>query len=129
MPFASLIAALLVQTTPMTEDPAVLQDYMAHACRVQQAGNQGGAPEDYAGFCDCLSADLAENSSTALFRSMALGSQGALQDAAIVDDWEAAREESENVFGALEPEEQLSAGGLIQDGLLACLSLAPVQSE
>ncbi|MEN0652802.1 MULTISPECIES: hypothetical protein [Hyphobacterium] len=129
MPLASLIAAAVLQGIPLSEDPEVLHGYMAHACRVQQASNQGGMPEDYAGFCDCLSADLAENSSEALYRSMALGSQGALQDNAMVDDWEAAREESERVFGGLEPEEQLSAANVIQNGLMACIALAPAQSE
>lgn len=129
MPLAPLLAAVVLQSTPLTEDPEVLHDYMAHACRVQQAANQGGEEAEYAEFCACLSADMAENSSPALFRSMALGSQGALQDAARVEDWEAAREESERVFGELEPEEQLSAANVIQNGLLACISLAPVQSE
>lgn len=127
MPFLSLIAALFVQTGELTEDPATLHDYMAHACRIQQSANQGGDPEDYADFCDCFAGDLADNASPALFRAMALGSQGALQGNAIVASWEAARDESERVFGELEPEEQLSADNVIQNGQIACIALAPAQ--
>lgn len=129
MPLAPLLAAVVLQSTPLTEDPEVLNDYMAHACRVQQANNQGGEEAEYTEFCNCLSADMAENSSDALYRSMALGSQGALQDQAMVEDWEAAREESERVFGELEPEEQLSAANVIQNGLYACMEFAPLRSQ
>lgn len=129
MSLVSLFAAIALQSTPFTEDPAVLDEYMKHACRVQQANNQGGEEAEYTEFCDCLSADMAENSSEALFRAMALGSQGTLQDQAMVEDWDAAREESERVFGELEPEEQLSAANVIQNGVMSCLSLAPVRSE
>lgn len=129
MPLASLLAAIALQSSPLTDDPEVLQGYMAHACRVQQAANQGGEAADYTEFCDCLSAEMKANSSEALYRSMALGSQGALQDNAMIEDWDAAREESERVFGTLEPEEQLSTGTVIQDGLMACVSLAPAQGE
>jgi|UPI000585507D hypothetical protein len=129
MPLAPLLAAVVLQSTPLTEDPEVLHDYMAHACRVQQAVNQGGEEAEYTEFCACLSADMAENSSEALFRAMALGSQGTLQDQAMIEDADAAREESERVFGELEPEEQLSAANVIQNGLYACMEFAPVRSE
>lgn len=129
MMIASLVTALLLQTAEFTNHPETLAAYTAHACRVQQASNQGGEEADYAQFCDCLSANMAENSSEALFRALALGSQGALQDNAMVEDANAAREESERIFGELEPEEQLSSANVIQDGLYACMEFAPVRSE
>lgn len=125
---APLFAAALLQTQGFAEDAETLGGYMAHACTLQQADNQGGEAADYEAFCACLSDDMAANSSPELFRALALGSQGALGERSMLEDGEGARAESERVFGTLEPEEQLSSAGVIQNGLLACLPLAPVQT-
>lgn len=128
MTVVSLLAAALLQTNGFADDAATLDRYMAHACAIQQATHQGGEADDYSAFCACVSDEMATNSSEALFRAFALGSQGALGEQSIIDDWDGARIESERIFGELEPEEQLSSAAVIQDGLFACLPLAPAQS-
>jgi hypothetical protein len=110
-------------------DAESLDGYMAHACRVQQAANQGGSTVDYTEFCGCLATEMRNASGDDLYRAMALGSQGTLQDRAMIDDPEAARVESETIFATLEPEEQLSAGEIIQAGLGVCLPLMPAHVE
>lgn len=126
---ALALALSAVQATPLAADTGTLTGYMAHSCRLQQAANQGGTSVDYTEFCACLAGEVAQNTGDDLFRAMALGSQGALREDALIEDWEAAREDSEAIFGMLEPEEQLSAGIVIQDGLTACLPLMPAHVE
>lgn len=126
---ASLLALAAIQTSALPTDTETLNGYMAQSCRIQQAANQGGTSVEYTEFCSCLADEIAENTGEDLFRAMALGSQGRLEDAALVEDWEAAREESETIFGTLEPEEQVSAGVVIQAGLTTCLPLMPAHVQ
>tara|TARA_R110002073_G_scaffold29006_14_gene91620 strand:+ start:6030 stop:6452 length:423 start_codon:yes stop_codon:yes gene_type:complete len=133
------LSAALFQDATVDSDPVVeavyatdsesLTGYMAQSCRIQQAANQGGTSVEYTEFCGCLAGEIRDGTGDELFRAMALGSQGALQDEALIDDWDAAREESEAIFATLEPEEQLSAGTVIQSGLLTCLPLMPAHVE
>lgn len=126
---ASLLALAAIQTSALSTDTETLNGYMAQSCRIQQAANQGGSSVEYSEFCACLANEIEENTGDDLFRAMALGSQGALQDNALVEDWNAAREESEAIFGTLEPEEQVSAGVVIQAGLGVCLPLMPAHVQ
>jgi len=130
---ALLFLAALVQAEPSAStyptDAESLDGYMAHACRIQQAANQGGNTVEYTEFCGCLATEMREGSGDDLYRAMALGSQGTLEDRAMIDDPDAARAESETIFATLEPEEQLSAGTIIQAGLLSCLPLMPAHVE
>ena len=118
------LAALVVASEPATfsDDPADHSAWMQHACRIQQVDRSGGAPEDYDAFCSCLDDYLHGNATPQVYRLFALGSQGAIQDRSVLQDWEAARDTSAAEAAALPAGEQAGLMGLLQGGLGACLA-------
>lgn len=125
MPIASLLGLLLLQTPGFSTDPADHSAWMRHSCRIQQVSYRGGGvPEDYTGFCECFDAELRDTISAEAYRVFALGSQGALRDRSMLDDWAAARDEAQRLFPTLSPEEQAGAGQVLQGALGACMGAA-----
>ena len=122
----AILIAGLTAATDLPHDTAQYSEWMQHACRIQQVGyNGGGEPADYAGFCTCLDGHLQETSSTEVYRVFALGSQGALQDQSMIEDWEGARDTAAAEAGAMPPEVQGQFAALLQGALGHCFALSP----
>lgn len=127
----TLVAALLalsVQDGGFTEDPDALSDYMMQSCLYQQSTQQGGEQEAYIPFCTCLDQELAANTSSTVYRALALGSQGAIGENAEVDDPAGALAEAERLMTTVNPEEAGAVQATLQGGLFACLSEMPDQA-
>jgi hypothetical protein len=121
----TLIAALSLVSDPIvfSEDPEDHSVWMQHACRIQQVDRSGGEPEDHEAFCGCFDAHLRDNTSAQVYRLFAMGSQGVIQDRSMLDDWEAARDQSAAESETLAPEDQAGMLRALQGGLGACLGL------
>ncbi len=121
----SLIASLAgLAATEFPDDPEQFSAWMQQSCQVQQMRRSGGTPSDHDAFCSCLDGALSAGLSPAAYRVIALGSQGAIQDEGMIDDWEAARDAAATEVTALDPEEQSAIQPALQTGLSMCLSLA-----
>jgi hypothetical protein len=127
MLITTLALVLALDGHGFTDDPYTLSDYMQHSCREQQAVRQGGEPASYDEFCSCLDAGLSDRASEDAYRAYALGSQGALQERSMLDDWEGAWAESQEIFATLTEEQRAAAGGHIQAALMDCLPEMPAQ--
>lgn len=128
---ASLIAgfALSVAASDFPGDPDQYSEWMQHACRIQQVGyNGGGEPDDYDAFCTCLDGALQDTASEPVYRAFALGSQGALQDQSMIEDWEGARDTAAAEAGAMSPEVQGQFASLLQGALGQCMGLSPASN-
>ncbi len=120
----SLIASLAsVAAADFPDDPAQYSVWMQQSCRIQQVGRSGGEPADHTGFCVCLDSQVREASSPATYRAFALGSQGALREQAMIEDWEAARDTAMREAAALPTSEQTQLTAILQSALGACMNL------
>lgn len=120
--------ALLVQDGGFTEDREVLSQYMVQSCLHQQTTQQGGEPVEYIPFCTCLDEHLGTNAGPAIYRAMALGSQGAIGEYAQVDDPAGALAEAQRIMSTASPEETAAMQATLQGGLSICLPEMPMQS-
>jgi hypothetical protein len=100
---------------------------MRQSCQFQQARDQGGDPADYAAFCTCLDAELARESGDTMYRVMALGSQGAIGEDALVEDPDAALAEAQRLVATAPEEERAALPLLLQSSLGTCLPSMPEQ--
>ena len=121
--FAILLASLSL-TTDFPDDPEQYSAWMQQSCRIQQIRRSGGETDDHAAFCACMDDSLRAGYSPAASRAIALGSQGAIQDEAMVDDWEAARDAALAEAAALPQDEQAQLQPVLQGALSSCLGLA-----
>ncbi|WP_291844851.1 hypothetical protein [Maricaulis sp.] len=121
----SLITSLAgLAATEFPDDPEQFSAWMQQSCQVQQMRRSGGEASDHDAFCSCLDGALSAGLSPAAYRVIALGSQGAIQDEAMVDDWEAARDAAASEVATLDPEEQSAIQPALQSGLGTCLPLS-----
>ncbi|WP_339334421.1 hypothetical protein [uncultured Maricaulis sp.] len=122
---ASLIASVLaVASTEFSDDPEQHSVWMQQACRIQQVGYGGGEPDDYTAFCVCFDDSLREQTSAPVYRAFALGSQGAIREQGMIEDWEAARDTAASEAGAMDPAIQAQFTSYLQTALTGCVSLA-----
>lgn len=123
--FASLILALASLAPPTISDEAALYSvWMQQACRIQQVGHSGGEPADHVEFCACFDGTLQFVSNAATYRVLALGSQGALQEQSLIEDWEAARDTAVTEAAAMSLEDQAEFVPLLQNALMSCMHLS-----
>jgi len=113
------LASLAVAGFP--DDPDQYSEWMQQSCRMQQVGHAGGVPENHTAFCSCLDGEIRSAASSAVYRIFALGSQGSLQDRAMVEDWAAARDTAAVEAAALSPEERAQFQPILQTALGTCL--------
>ena len=112
---ASLIASVLaVASTEFSDDPEQHSVWMQQACRIQQVGYGGG----------CFDDSLREQTSAPVYRAFALGSQGAIREQGMIEDWEAARDAAASEAGAMDPAIQAQFTSYLQTALTGCVSLA-----
>ncbi|SDM22992.1 hypothetical protein SAMN04488568_10736 [Maricaulis salignorans] len=127
MPAPALLASLLfVQpvTAGFSEDPAQASIWLQQACRIQQVGYSGGVPVDHTEFCTCFDRNLREASTDDVYRVFALGSQGAVREQGLIEDWESARDTAAAEAGAMAPEVQASFTTILQSSLMACMNFS-----
>ncbi|WP_323762147.1 hypothetical protein [Maricaulis sp.] len=118
----ALIASLAgFAATEFADDPDQYSVWMQQSCRIQQVGRSGGVPEDHTAFCTCLDREIRAGASGPVYRVFALGSQGAIQDQAMVDDWAAARDTAATEAAMLSPDDQAQIQPVLQSALAACL--------
>ena len=123
--FASLIAALAGFAQPAFADDAEQYSvWMQQACRVQQVGHGGGEPVDHTEFCACFDSHVREMAPDEAYRALALGSQGAVQEQGLIEDWQAARDTAASEAAAMAPEVQATFTSILRDSLLACIPLS-----
>ncbi|WP_421785750.1 hypothetical protein [Hyphobacterium sp.] len=120
--------ALAAQHGGFATDRETLSSYMRQSCQFQQARDQGGEPADYAAFCSCLDAELAGQSGDTMYRVMALGSQGAIGEDALVDDPAAALAEAQRLVDTAPEEERAALPLLLQSSLGTCMPAMPEQA-
>ncbi|WP_203294844.1 hypothetical protein [Maricaulis parjimensis] len=120
----AIVLASLTLTTDLPDDPEQYSAWMQQSCQIQQVSRSGGEPDDHVPFCGCLDSRLRDSISLEAYRVFALGSQGAIQDQAMVDDWEAARDAATTEAAALPEAERAELQPALQGALGACLSLA-----
>ena len=123
--FVSLIASLAsVATIEFPDDPDQYSQWMQQACRIQQVGHSGGEPDDHTGFCTCFDASLRDAASPAIYRIFALGSQGAVREQGMIEDWEMARDTAAAEASAMPPSDQAQFTSILQAGLTTCMHLS-----
>lgn len=123
--FASLFLALAGLAPPAILDESALYSvWMQQACRIQQVSQSGGEPVDHVEFCDCFDGTLQFVSNAATYRVFALGSQGALQEQSLIEDWETARDTAAAEAAAMSPEDQAEFVPLLQGALMSCMHLS-----
>lgn len=120
----AILLASLTLSSDLPDDPEQYSVWMQQSCRVQQVARYGGELDDHLPFCGCLDSTVREELSPAAYRVFALGSQGAIQDRALIEDWEAAREAALSGAAALPEDEQAQLQPVLQGALGTCLSLA-----
>lgn len=98
--------------------------WLQHGCRLQQVGYSGGEPADHIEFCTCFDTNVSETADSETYRVLALGMQGALREQSLIEDWEGARDTAVTVAGAMSPAAQAGFGPILQNSLMACLSLS-----
>ena len=123
--FASLFLALAGLAPPAAIDETELYSvWIQQACRIQQVGYSGGEPADHMEFCDCFDGTLQFVSNAATYRVLALGSQGALQEQSLIEDWENARDTAAAEAAAMSQEDQAEFVPLMQSALMTCMHLS-----
>ena len=123
--FVSLIVGLAgLAATEFPDDPEQYSVWMQQACRIQQVGHSGGEPVDHTEFCACFDTALREAASPAIYRVFALGSQGAVREQGMIEDWEAARDTAAVEAATLPPTDQAQFTSLLQGGLGRCMHLS-----
>ncbi|WP_417483236.1 hypothetical protein [Maricaulis sp.] len=122
MMFASLLLALAQPV--FVDDPQQYSTWLQHGCRLQQVGHSGGVPADHTEFCACFDNSVSETADAATYRVFALGMQGALREQSLIEDWEGARDTAAAEAAAMPPASQAGFTQILQNSLMACLSLS-----
>lgn len=125
--FALMATALLLQSpTPaaFSEDPQQYSGWLQQACRIQQVGHSGGETVDHTEFCACFDSNVRDATTDEIYRVFALGSQGAVREQGLIEDWQAARDTAAAEAGVMTPEVQASFTNILQNSLMACLPLS-----
>jgi len=120
----ALIAGLAITTDP-ADDPERYSAWIRHACEIQQVDyNGGGEPADYVEFCGCSDTGIRETGPPAIYRVFAPGSQAALQDRSMLENWMPARDTAAMEAAALPADGQARIQPVLQGALGACMGAA-----